>query len=164
LYVIDEADLECHGIGSAGDKNYLSSDPNWKTSYMDRMKQVLVRNKNYPSIIIWSIGNESGNGTNQQEMITWGKAQDSSRLFHHEGESRDCLSEKTGEYEKDVYYSDMNSRMYATIDELVSVAENPDIKKPYILCEYGHAMGNGPGSLKEYWNTFYKYDKLQGGF
>src|SRR5699024_8426707 len=82
----------------------------------------------------------------------------------HEGESRDCLSEKTGEYEKDVYYSDMNSRMYATIDELVSVAENPDIKKPYILCEYGHAMGNGPGSLKEYWNTFYKYDKLQGGF
>ena len=164
LYVIDEADLECHGIGSTGDKNYLSSDPNWKTSYMDRMKQVLVRNKNYSSIIIWSIGNESGNGTNQQEMITWGKAQDSSRLFHHEGESRDCLSEKTGEYEKDVYYSDMNSRMYATIDELVSVAENPDIKKPYILCEYGHAMGNGPGSLKEYWNTFYKYDKLQGGF
>ncbi len=85
-------------------------------------------------------------------------------MIHHEGESRDCISETDGRYFKDVQQADFNSRMYATIQELQEVADNPQVIKPYILCEYGHAMGNGPGSLKEYWEMFYKEPQLQGGF
>ena len=97
-------------------------------------------------------------------MIRWCRQADQTRLIHHEGESRDCLSADASSYEKDVVYADFNSRMYAPLDELIDVATNREIKKPYILCEYGHAMGNGPGSLKEYWELFEKYPKLQGGF
>lgn len=164
LYVMDEADLECHGMGSTGDKNYLSSSKEWERAYLDRMEQMVERDKNFPSVIIWSVGNESGNGSNHQKMIAWTKKRDQSRLIHHEGESRDCVDEETGRYYKDVELADMNSRMYASIEELYCVAINPQIKKPYILCEYGHAMGNGPGSLKEYWEIFRNYPQLQGGF
>lgn len=164
LYVMDEADLECHGIGSTGDQNFLSSSQEWKEAYLDRMKQMVERDKNYTSIIIWSVGNESGNGTNHEAMIRWCREKDPTRLIHHEGESRDCLSETDGRYVKDVQQADFNSRMYATIRELQEVVDNPKVIKPYILCEYGHAMGNGPGSLKEYWEMFYKEPQLQGGF
>ena len=81
-------------------------------------------------------------------MIRWCREKDPTRLIHHEGESRDCISETDGRYFKDVQQADFNSRMYATIQELQEVADNPQVIKPYILCEYGHAMGNGPGSLK----------------
>lgn len=164
LYVMDEADLECHGMGSTGDKNYLSSNPEWASAYLERMKQMVERDKNYPSIIIWSVGNESGNGSNHEAMIRWCRKKDPSRLIHHEGESRDCISEKDGRYFQDVQHADFNSRMYATLAELQDVVDNPQVTKPYILCEYGHAMGNGPGSLKEYWEMFYKEPQLQGGF
>lgn len=164
LYVMDEADLECHGIGSTGDNSYLSNHPDWEKAYLDRMEQMVEANKNFPSIIIWSVGNESGNGSNHHKMIDWCNEKDPTRLTHHEGESRDCVSPESGIYERDVVHADLNSRMYATIEELVQVAENPDIVKPYILCEYGHAMGNGPGSLNNYWDTFYAHPQLQGGF
>lgn len=164
LYVIDEADLECHGMGSTGDKNYISSDPLWLPAYLDRMKRMVESNKNFSSIIIWSVGNESGNGTNHHAMIDWCHDRDPFRLIHHEGESRDSIDAISGRYAKDVEKSDMNTRMYATIEELEDVGTNSAIQKPYILCEYAHAMGNGPGGLKEYWETFYRYPKLQGGF
>lgn len=164
LYVVDEADLECHGMGSTGDKNFLSDDPKWEIAYLDRMRQMVEGNKNFPSIVIWSVGNESGNGKNHKKMIALGKKIDATRLIHHEGESRDCVNTTTGKYEKDVVFSDVNSRMYATIEELKEVSLNPAIKKPYILCEYGHAMGNGPGGLKEYWEVFNDANQIQGGF
>ncbi|NRY59315.1 glycoside hydrolase family 2 TIM barrel-domain containing protein [Clostridium beijerinckii] len=164
LYVIDEADLECHGIGSTGDKNLLSSDPQWIPAYMDRMVQVVERDKNFTSIIIWSVGNESGNGSNHHEMIAWAKHRDTSRLLHHEGESRDCVNTETKAYEKDVEHADFNSTMYTEFDVLQKIGEEAGIKKPFILCEYAHAMGNGPGGLEEYWSLFHKYPKLQGGF
>ncbi len=164
LYVMDEADLECHGIGSTENKNYLSSDPLWQPAYLDRMIQLVERYKNFTSIIMWSVGNESGNGSNHQAMIHWCRQRDQTRLIHHEGESRDCVDPETGRYFRDVEYADINSRMYAELEELEDVVHNSTIKKPYILCEYGHAMGNGPGSLKEYWETFRKYPQLQGGF
>ncbi|WP_261805868.1 glycoside hydrolase family 2 TIM barrel-domain containing protein [Lapidilactobacillus luobeiensis] len=164
FYVMDEADLECHGIGSTGDKNFLSSDSIWLPAYRDRMQQMIEHNKNFTCILFWSVGNESGNGINQAEMVAWGKKRDSSRLYHHEGESRDCFDSETDRYFKDVVIADFNSRMYATVDELNDVGQNPQIKKPYILCEYGHAMGNGPGSLQEYLQLFRQYPKLSGGF
>lgn len=164
LYVIDEADLECHGIGSTGDKNLLSSDSHWLPAYMDRMVQVVERDKNFTSIIIWSVGNESGNGTNHHEMIAWTKQRDPSRLLHHEGESRDCVNAETKAYERDVAHADFNSTMYTEFHVLQKVGEDAAIKKPFILCEYVHAMGNGPGGLKEYIDLFNKYPKLQGGF
>lgn len=164
LYVMDEADLECHGMGSTGNKNHLSSNQEWEQAYLDRMKQMVERDKNYTSIVIWSVGNESGNGSNHEMMIRWCRKKDPTRLIHHEGESRDCISEKDGRYFQDVQHADFNSRMYATLEELQDVVDNPKITKPYILCEYGHAMGNGPGSLKEYWEMFYKESQLQGGF
>ena len=164
LYVMDEADLECHGMGSTGDKNYLSSNSEWEKAYLDRICQMVERNKNFTSVLIWSVGNESGNGTNHKKMIEWCRKTDPTRLIHHEGESRDCLNTVSGRYERDVELADMNSRMYSTIEELVDVAENEKIKKPYILCEYGHALGNGPGGLKEYWESFKQYPQLQGGF
>lgn len=164
LYVIDEADLECHGMGATGDKNFLSNHPDWEKAYLDRMERMVERNKNITSIIVWSVGNESGNGLNHEKMIEWAKKKDPTRLIHHEGESRDCVNETNDRYLKDVVLSDMNSRMYATIDELKAVVLNQNVKKPYILCEYGHAMGNGPGGLDEYWELFIKYPQLQGGF
>lgn len=164
LYVMDEADLECHGMLQAKNKNHISDSKEWQQAYLDRMEQMVSRNKNHCSILFWSVGNESGNGLNHQAMIRWCRQADQTRLIHHEGESRDCLSADASSYEKDVVYADFNSRMYAPLDELIDVATNREIKKPYILCEYGHAMGNGPGSLKEYWELFEKYPKLQGGF
>lgn len=152
LYVMDEADLECHGMGI--DYNNVPSDkPEWKDAYLDRMRQLVHRDKNNPSVIIWSLGNESFGGQNHVTMYEWAKAYDSTRLVHYEGDHSYPAS-------------DICSSMYNSIDDLVKLAtqDGDDYEKPLLLQEYGHAMGNGPGALQEYQDTFYKYRRLQGGF
>ena len=152
LYVMDEADLECHGMGV--DFEHLpSDDPAWRMAYLDRIQQVVNRDKNNPSIIIWSLGNESFFGQNHVAMYKWAKRYDPTRLVHYEGDH---------EYRA----SDICSSMYNGIPDLVNLAtrDGDHYKKPILLQEYGHAMGNGPGALKEYQETFYKYRRLQGGF
>ena len=152
LYVMDEADLECHGMGV--DFGRLpSDDPAWKMAYLDRMHQLVHRDKNNPSVIMWSLGNESFFGQNHVAMYNWAKEYDPTRLVHYEGDH---------EYRA----SDICSSMYNGIPDLINLAtrDGDHYEKPILLQEYGHAMGNGPGALKEYQETFYKYRRLQGGF
>jgi beta-galactosidase len=148
LYVIDEANIESHGMGY-GPKS-LAKDPAWKTAHLDRTQRMVERDKNHPSIIIWSMGNEAGNGVNFYTNYDWIKQHDPSRLVHYERAGADRNT-------------DMRCPMYAPIPQIVTYASgNPD--RPMILCEYAHAMGNSVGNLQDYWTTFERYDHLQGGF
>ena len=148
LYVIDEADLECHGM-EAGGWERLSSNPQWEDAYVDRARRMVQRDKNHASIILWSLGNESGYGTNHDAMAAWIRQADSTRPIHH-CDNIDKVADLTG-------------RMYSTIDSLIKEGERTDEPRPFFLTEYGHAMGNGPGGLKEYWEVFRKYPRLIGG-
>ncbi len=157
FYIIDEADLECHGFELTHDYDWISDDPAWKTSYVDRVERMIYRDKNHPSIIMWSLGNESGMGDNFRAMASKSKELDPTRLVHYEGDFQN------------VEIADVNSTMYTWIKErynpgrlMKDVIETTT--KPHILCEYCHTMGNGPGGLKEYQELFYKYPQLQGGF
>lgn len=164
FYVIDEADLECHGMSKIGQPHLLSNDSAWKNAYLDRMERMVERDKNHPSIIMWSLGNESGFGQNHIAMYEWTKRRDSSRLVHYEGETREILLEDNFVPTKDPIASDVHTSMYTSIERMKVIGGLTYLEKPHILCEYGHAMGNGPGGFKEYWETFYAYDRLQGGF
>ena len=163
IYVMDEADIESHGFVSVGNLNQLSDDSVWEEAYVDRGKRMVERDKNHPSVIIWSLGNESGFGCNQKAMAKWIKARDD-RPIHYEHDHQHEVNE-------------FISAMYASIDQVIKLGNDESLElkgidlelkdyqdKPVILCEYAHAMGNGPGELKEYWDAFYKYDRLQGGF
>lgn len=151
IWVIDEADLECHGMQVADRYNQLSDDPAWQPAYLDRIERMVERDKNHPSVIIWSLGNESSYGRNHQAMAKWAKHRDPSRVVHYEG---DRAAES----------ADLFSTMYTSVPELEALGRLTPSLKPHILCEYAHAMGNGPGSLEEYWAVFYRYPRLQGGF
>jgi len=165
LYVLDETDLECHGFLFAGDVSQLSKDPSWEDAYVDRMVRMVERDKNRPSVIIWSLGNESGFGANHEAMAQWARTIDPTRPIHYEGD-------------KELVVADIIGPMYSHVDNVIQVGEGKEpisfsghnldpeeyTKRPFILCEYAHAMGNGPGGLKEYWDAFYKYERLQGGF
>ncbi len=151
LYVIDEADLECHGFELTGDISKISMDPKWERAYVDRIERMVERDKNHPSIIMWSLGNESGFGPNFKAMADWCHNRDSSRLVHYEGDSN-------------AEVADVVSTMYSNHVRMEEHGRKENMDKPHILCEYAHAMGNGPGGLKEYWDIFYKYKRLQGGF
>ena len=151
LYVIDEGNIECHAYGLS-DKNRLANDPEWQPLFLDRFERMVERDKNHPSIIIWSMGNECGDGPNNAEVYKWSKQRDPSRPFHYEGNSRyGCNS------------SDINSWMYPTPDETLRLAQSrPD--KPLLLVEYTHAMGNSNGALREYWDIFYSGINAIGAF
>ncbi|WP_432667646.1 beta-galactosidase subunit alpha [Wukongibacter baidiensis] len=151
LYVIDESDLECNGFELIGNISMLSDDINWQKVYVDRTERMVHRDKNHPSIIMWSLGNESGFGRNFVEAAKVCKEIDDTRLIHYEED-------------REAEISDVFSTMYTRVEDLIKLGELKDIDKPHIICEYAHAMGNGPGGLKEYWDAFYKYERLQGGF
>ena len=153
LFVIDETDLETHGFHPIGDWSRLSDDPEWQRAYLDRLERMVERDKNHPSIIIWSLGNESGYGQNQDAMAEWLRERDPSRQIHFDTQlNRETPSTAT----------DMLSTMYPTVAEVIRQGEK-DEPKPYFLCEYAHAMGNGPGSLKEYWEAIRNSPRLIGG-
>lgn len=179
LWVIDEADLECHGFDAAivqslnlpsstryeerqkivskSASEFTSDNPAWETAYLDRMEQLVQRDKNHTSVIIWSLGNEAFYGRNHKAMYEYAKKADPTRLVHYEGD-REAKS------------ADMYSYMYPSVDALVQLAKTEGVKpdgtydKPIVLCEYAHAMGNGPGWLTEYVDAFRTHDRLQGGF
>lgn len=152
LWIMDEADLECHGCGNAPDPASLISDnPDWEKAYIDRAEQMVMRDKNHPSIIIWSLGNESFYGRNHKAMYDWIKAYDPSRPIHYEGD-------------RQAETADIFSTMYTGVYALIDRARERDWSKPHILCEFAHAMGNGPGAIEEYVDAFYGYPRLIGGF
>ncbi|HKS47603.1 MAG TPA: glycoside hydrolase family 2 TIM barrel-domain containing protein [Amycolatopsis sp.] len=163
LWVVDECDLETHGFGEVDWRRNPSDDPQWRDALLDRMRRMVERDKNHPSVIMWSLGNESGTGGNLAEMADWARERDPGRPIHYEGD-RACR------------YVDVFSMMYASHDEVAAIgrrAEPPledpgqDAHRrgmPFILCEYAHAMGNGPGGLTEYQELFEKYPRCQGGF
>ncbi len=151
LYVIDETDLETHGFELTGDANRLSDDPLWKEAYLDRIQRMVYRDRNHPSIIMWSLGNESGFGCNFEAMAEWCHKADPTRPVHYEGD-------------REAKVCDVVSTMYSPVEKMIGFGKLEGCEKPHILCEYAHAMGNGPGGLKEYWDAFYQYKRLQGGF
>ncbi|WP_271769739.1 glycoside hydrolase family 2 TIM barrel-domain containing protein [Aquimarina algiphila] len=155
LYVVDEANIETHGMGSNYSTPYDESIhpcnlPEWKTAHMDRVRRMFERTKNHPSIIIWSLGNEAGNGSNFKAAYQWLKSKD---------DSRPTQFEQAGEEEN----TDIVCPMYPSIKQVETYAQKKT-KRPYIMCEYAHAMGNSVGNLKEYWDLINKYKALQGGF
>lgn len=160
FYVIDEADLECHGLVPAGDINMLAEEPDFEKAFLDRMERMVERDKNHACIIMWSLGNESGFGRNHIKMAEWAKGRDDSRLIHYEGACWLSIADKVDNSCLDVF-SNMYTEVSAIEDQLLA---NPNENRPIILCEYSHAMGNGPGDLKDYWDMFYKHPRLVGGF
>lgn len=163
FYVVLECDLETHGFESAGWAQNPSDDPQWEEALVDRMRRTVERDKNHPAVIMWSLGNEAGTGRNLAAMSRWAKDRDPSRPLHYEG---DWSSEHV-----DVY-----SRMYASQAETALIGQGiePPLddaaldarrrSMPFVLCEYVHAMGNGPGGMTEYQELFEKYPRLMGGF
>src|SRR5690554_4223237 len=148
LYVVDEANIESHGMGY-GDRS-LAKDSSWMAAHIDRTQRMVERDKNHPSIIIWSLGNEAGNGINFEATYDWIKKRDLTRPVQYEQAHR---GDNT----------DIVCPMYAGIDHLVWYGKSVQ-HRPLILCEYAHAMGNSVGNLQDYWDVIEKYDNLQGGF
>lgn len=155
MYLIAEADVECHGFELTQKYDWITDDPQWETAYVSRLTRMISREKNHPSILFWSLGNESDFGHNFKRMAAVAKEMDPTRLVHYEGD-----------FEAEVV--DVYSTMYTWIEHPTKKLLMKDIiensKKPHLLCEYAHAMGNGPGNLKDYQDLFYAHDKLQGGF
>jgi beta-galactosidase len=174
LWVMDEADLECHGFETIADQalppeqqalpfferqqltrehaaKWTSDNPAWEEAYLDRAKQMVFRDRLHPSVVMWSLGNEAFYGRNHVAMRNWIKEYDSTRLIHYEP---DLQAE----------HMDMYSRMYLSVHDLKSFGKDDTKVKPLVLCEFIHAMGTGPGNIKEYIDAFYQYPNLQGGF
>lgn len=173
FYLIDETDLETHGMGYSN-WDTLTDSPEWTESYLDRVMRMYERDKNHACVLFWSLGNESGVGQNQIKMAEYLHARDSRNLVHCEDISRrnadhlhGDLKDKTDEEIGDRLRSpavDIESRMYPSLDEMRrNYLERGVFDKPLFLCEYSHAMGNGPGCLKDYWDLIYANDKLMGG-
>jgi beta-galactosidase len=166
FYVIDECDLETHGTETVfGYQSplanaQLSDNPAWQKAYVDRMVRTVERDKNSPSVIMWSLGNESQFGENHVAMATYTKARDPRRLVHYERSAYGIPNTPPS----DSYHPciEVISRMYPPVPAVIEEGE-ADFKRPYFLCEYAHAMGLGPGSLEDYWQAFYKYPRLIGG-
>lgn len=158
LYVLDEADLETHGVYDIQQSmDYLSDSDAWTDAYLDRITRIVQRDKNRPSVIGWSMGNESGYGRNIAACIRSCKEQDSTRFTHYEGHWQ--LEEYQFAPEADVV-----SRMYAGTAWCNSFCEDDKDPRPLVLCEYCHAMGNGPGDVKDYWDVIYAHPNFMGAF
>ncbi|MBD8486298.1 DUF4981 domain-containing protein [Frigoribacterium sp. CFBP 8759] len=165
FWVVLECDLETHGFWDVEWRGNPSDEPAWCDAYLDRIARTVERDKNHPSIVMWSLGNESGTGRNLAAMATWLHGRDATRPVHYEGDL-------AGEY------TDVYSRMYPTLEEIASVCGEPATtihetegaqgarqrQKPFVLCEYGHAMGNGPGSFADYEAAVDRWPSLHGGF
>ncbi|MFB7312021.1 glycoside hydrolase family 2 TIM barrel-domain containing protein [Streptomyces sp. NPDC056192] len=166
FWVVLECDLETHGFDKLDWVGNPSDDPVWRDAYLDRIQRTVERDKNHPSIVIWSLGNEAGTGSNLAAMSAWVHARDAGRPVHYEGDH-------TGEY------TDIYSRMYASVLETEQIGTEGSRSKllnctpaqgarqrtkPFLLCEYAHAMGNGPGALDQYEALVHEHPRLHGGF
>ncbi len=148
IYLIDEADIESHGMGFGS--RTLARNPQWAKAHLNRTIRMVERDKNHPSVIIWSLGNEAGEGPNFEADANWIHQRDSSRPVHYEPASHKS-------------YVDIVSPMYPPPRELADYSSKPE-KRPFIMCEYEHAMGNGSGDFASYWDQIYNKPFLQGGF
>ncbi|MFO7679365.1 MAG: glycoside hydrolase family 2 TIM barrel-domain containing protein, partial [Chloroflexota bacterium] len=156
LYVIDEANIEAHA-----NYNLLCQDPNWTTAFLERGQRMVARAKNHASVILWSLGNESGYGPNHDALAGWIRHTDPSRPLHYEG----AVSRSHGQHwEAGKLASDITCPMYPSVAEIIDYAQNEKATRPLIMCEYAHAMGNSCGNLREYWEAIKSYPGLQGGF
>ena len=149
LYLVNEANIESHGMGYDPDVT-LGNNPDWELAHMDRTIRMVERDKNHPSVIIWSLGNEAGDGVNFEATSAWTRQRDPSRPVQYEQAGKRP-------------HTDIYCPMYARIDQIVAYAMH-DQERPLILCEYAHAMGNSLGNFQEYWDAIYTYKHLQGGF
>ncbi|AIU67716.1 beta-galactosidase subunit alpha [Vibrio coralliilyticus] len=150
LFVMAETDVETHGFANVGDLSRITNDAAWEAVFVDRAERHVHAQKNHPSIIMWSLGNESGYGCNIRAMYQATKAIDDTRLVHYEED-------------RDAEVVDVISTMYSRAQLMNYFGEFPH-EKPRIICEYAHAMGNGPGGLTEYQNVFYQHDHIQGHY
>ncbi len=149
IYLIDEANIESHGMGYRPNRT-LGNNPDWKEAHLERARRMVERDKNHPSVIIWSMGNEAGDGVNFDAVSAWMHQRDPSRPVHYERALKRPIV--------DIY-----SPMYPGIRYIEKYAKsNPS--RPLIMCEYAHSMGNSTGNLQDYWDVIEKYPALQGGF
>jgi beta-galactosidase len=154
MYVLDEANIEAHAMSSIkgiGWTDVLGADPKWKEAHIMRLKAMVERDKNHPSVIMWSLGNEAGDGENFIDMYNWVKMKDPSRLVCHWGAG---VKPHT-----DIYFP-----FYLRTSEMIEYATSPDTYRPLIQCEYCTLRGNSGGDFADYWVAFKKYKYLQGGF
>lgn len=170
FYVIDEADIEAHGPSELyyADNSWdnkaarwnepIADNPEFCESILDRVKRCVIRDKNRPCVVIWSMGNESAYGVTFEKALAWVKSYDKSRLTHYES-----AQYTDGKRKYDYSNLDLYSRMYPSISEMAEYIDG-DGDKPYILCEYCHAMGNGPGDLEDYFQFFDSHETTCGGF
>lgn len=165
LYVMDEADMECHGVCCTGEGEYpscydqIAADPRWEAMILQREALLVARDKNRPCILFWSAGNESGWGTNLEKAVALLHEMDGTRLVHYEGASN------VGGYPGDSQPGpDVVSRMYADPAWCEEFCRSRRDMRPLVLCEYSHAMGNGPGDLADYAAVMDRYDQFVGGF
>lgn len=145
IFVIDEANVESHGMGYGPES--LGHDPAWELAHVEREQRMVERDKNHPCVIIWSLGNEAGPGRNFQAARDAIRSIDTTRPIH---------------YERDNDKADIDSAMYPSVDWL-DRAGGSDSRKPFVMCEYAHAMGNSVGNLAEYWNVIERHHRLIGG-
>ncbi len=158
LYLIDEANIESHGIGYHPDVT-LAHKPEWLAQHMFRTERMVERDKNHPSIITWSLGNEAGDGKNFVATYNWIKERDNTRPVQYERAEKITHTPER--------HTDIWCPMYPPIEEMERYALSagkPGYDRPYIMCEYAHSMGNSTGNLQDYWDMIEKYDILQGGF
>ncbi len=146
LYLIDEANVESHGVW---DK--LTKNPEWQMAFVESGSRMVERDKNHPSILIWSLGNESGEGRNHAAMADWIHQHDPTRPLFYDAGGR-------------APYLDILSNMYPKLEALAKAGQEPGETRPFIMCEYAHSMGNSPGNLKEYWEVIEANPRLRGGF
>ncbi|GAA4433071.1 glycoside hydrolase family 2 TIM barrel-domain containing protein [Georgenia halophila] len=168
FWVVDECDLETHGFYLRGWRDSPadapSDDPRWRDAYLDRIARTVERDKNHPSVVMWSLGNESGTGRNLAAMSAWVHHRDAERPVHYEGDY-------TGEY------TDVYSRMYPSLEEIDAIGGDSgpiaycspaqaqrQRRKPFLMCEYIHAMGNGPGGIADYDDRIRAHPRVHGGF
>ncbi|MCF8363203.1 MAG: DUF4981 domain-containing protein [Prolixibacteraceae bacterium] len=152
LYVIDEANVEAHGHGFAP-YNGLGNDPRFKKAIVDRIQRMVQRDKNHASVVIWSLGNETGPGQNHVEAYNWIKKNDYRPVHFESNHER-----------KEIKAADFVSKMYWQINDIKEHYLGKYPEMPFFWCEYSHAMGNSTGNFKELWDFTYKHDQLQGGF
>lgn len=147
IYLVDETNVETHGYGGG-----LSSDPTWMNAYMERALRMVLRDKNHPSVITWSLGNESGVGPNHAAMYGWIKEYDKTRFVQYEsGYPRANIT-------------DILCPMYPDMNWLKDVMSDETDLRPMILCEYAYAKSNSTGNFKDFWDAIHKYPRFQGGF
>ena len=167
FYLIDEADLECHGVTRVKSVdvdpdayNLLARNSDWMEPMLDRVQRMVERDINRPCVVIWSMGNESGMGCNFDACLHWTRQRDASRLTHYERSSFTSGSSPTNWTDMDIF-----SRMYASVQEIDNYFATGYLRgKPFVQCEYSHAMGNGPGDLEAYFQCYHRHPGCCGGF